>query len=71
MSDTSNGCLAAVLLIILAVEGRVGRIAPTLLLRCVAAGLMLRRIIAGTAGGGGLVGWLVVSLLRFRGRLAS
>jgi hypothetical protein len=43
MSDASNGCLAAVLLIILVVEGRVGRIAPTLLLRCVAAGLVLRR----------------------------
>jgi hypothetical protein len=44
MSDVSNGCLAAVLLIILVVEGRVGRIVPTLLLRCGAAGLMLRRI---------------------------
>jgi hypothetical protein len=53
------------------VEGRVGRIVPTLLLRCVAAGLLLRRIIAGSAGGGGLDEWLVVSLLRFRGRLAS
>jgi hypothetical protein len=42
MSDASNGCLAAVLLIILVVEGRVGRIVPTLL-RCGAVGLVLRR----------------------------